>query len=123
MEKLTVDEILYQKAKEYCRTLKFEQRGDLYYALLDWCDKHDDIKENLAKKYDKYELVYIDKNGESHREEFMSEHGENPYKIAKERCSELFNESIQVIEFRHCPNPYLSYPDRMGSLIFSKEFY
>lgn len=118
---LTVDEVLYQKAKEYCRKLNPEARGDIYYALLDWCDQHKDIAESLTKKYDIYVVVYIDCNGDSHREEFVSCNGENPFKFARQRYGELLKRNVEVMEFRRCPNPYLSYPSRLGELILSYE--
>lgn len=117
----TADEILYQKAKEYCRKLNPEARGDFYYALLDWCDQRKDIVDSLAKKYDKYEIVYIDQYGESHREEITYCEYENTYMIARERYMKLIGDNAECIELRRCPNPYLSYPYRLGGLILSYE--
>lgn len=117
----TADETLYVKAKEYCRKLKPELRGDLFYALLDWCDQHNEIVNSLAKKADTYDILYIDKDGKSHKESFTAHNGENPYSLARQRYSELLSESVQVAELRHCPNPYLSGPERMGHLILSYE--
>ena len=117
----TVDEVLYQKAKEYCRKLKPEARGDFYYALLDWCDQRKDIMDSLAKKYDKYEIVYIDQYGKSHREEFTYCEHKNTYMVARERCTELIGDNVECLELRHCHNPYLGYPYRLGELILSYE--
>lgn len=117
----TADETLYVKAKEYCRKLKPELRDDLFYALLDWCDQHDEIRNRLAKKTDAYDVLYIDKNGKSHEESFTIHNGGDPYRLARKRYIELLSDSVQVAELRHRPNPYLSGPERMGHLILSYE--
>lgn len=119
--KLLADEQLYEKAKEYCRRLKPEMRGDIYYALLDWCDRRKDIVESLAKKNDKYQILYISDDGVSHIEEFSTAGYENPYLAARRRYGEIIQKDTQVAELRHCPNPYIHGIERLGSLIFSYE--
>lgn len=123
MEKneMTVDERLYLEAKRYCRSLKPEKRGDFYYVLLDWCDRHQEITDALAKRHTVYEIAYIDSSGNSHNETFTPVNGENPYPYARKRYGELLGESVLVAELRRLPNPYLSGPDRMGAVIMSYE--
>lgn len=117
----TVDEILYLKAKEYTRKCKPEMRGDLFYALLDWCDQHQEILESIARKEDTYDVLYIDKDGLSHTESFTGYSEGNPHRLARQRLSELIDDNIQVAELRHRPNPYISGTERMGRLILSYE--
>lgn len=117
----TVDEILYLKAKEYTRKCKPEMRGDLFYALLDWCDQHQEILESIARKEDTYDVLYIDKDGLSHTESFTGCSEGNPHRLARQRLSELIDDNIQVAELRHRPNPYISGTERMGRLILSYE--
>lgn len=119
--KLSADERLYLEAKRYCRRIKAEERGDLYYALLDWCDKHQDVLESLARAEDTYDVVYIDHAGESHQETFTEFSGGNPYRLARTRYGEILNSHPLALELRHRPNPYISGPARMGGLILSYE--
>ena len=116
-----IDERLYLEAKKYCRRCKPEMRGDLFYTLLDWCDQHQEILESIARKEDTYDVLYIDKDGVSHEESFSGFSEGNPHRIARQRLSELIDENIQVAELRHRPNPYITGPERMGSLILSYE--
>lgn len=116
---LTIDQELYIRAKEYIRRTKPENRGELYYTLLDWCDKHQDVRESVARVMDTYDVYYIDKNGVSHLESFTIGCGYNPYSFARKRYGELLSEQIQAVELRHRPNPYIAGPERMGRLIFS----
>lgn len=120
--KLSADENLYVKAKEYCRKTKPEFRGDLFYALLDWCDQHDEIRESLGRKYDTYTVEYVDNDGKAHRESFNVFDGGNPHHLARQRYSEVLERiDPKVIELRRSPNPWLPGQYRLGMLIMSHE--
>lgn len=114
----SIDENLYLKAKECCRKIPPEARGELYYLLLDWCDKRQDILQSLAQKNDKYELAYA-LNGEFHHEIFSTRSGNNPYAAARYKYLKLLTAGVDCIELRQLPNPYLSGEDRYGRLILS----
>ena len=115
----SIDEKLYLEAKKYCRKCKPEMRGNLFYALLDWCYQHQEILESIARREDTYDILYINKDGFSHKESFSGHSEGNPHRLARQRFSELIAEGVQVAELRHRPNPYISGPERDGSLILS----
>ena len=117
----SVDEKLYLEAKKYCRTCRPEMRGNLFYVLLDWCDRHQEILESIARKKDTYDILYINKDGFPHKESFSGYSAGNPHRLARQRFSELLDEGVQAAELRHRPNPYISGPERNGSLILSYE--
>lgn len=118
---LGVEERLYIEAKRYCRQAKPEARGDLFYALLDWCDKHQEVRESIARKEDTYDIAYIDRDGVSHKESFTVFDGGNPYSMARARYSEILKMHPLALELRHRPNPYICGPERMGGVILSYE--
>lgn len=121
MKNFNTDETLYLKAKKYIRKTKPENRGDLFYALLDWCDNHQEILKSIACKEDTYDVLYIDKDGVSHKESFCGWADGNPQRFARQRYHYLIDSGAQVIELRHRPNPYICGPERNGSLILSYE--
>lgn len=109
---------LYEYIRRNSRKMPHDE---LYYYLLDWADQHRDIQEEIARRYDAYEVCYIDSmTGQSERKTFKGENGNNPYFDARRFYGEIIN-IADVAELRHLPNPYISGPERMGRLILSYE--
>ena len=123
MEKplLSVDERLYVQARDYCRKLKPEARGTLYYVLLDWCDSHQEIRKSLEKKHDAYEVKYLDADGRAYAESFDMTNGDNPYTLARTRYGELLKMGMPLIELRRKLNPFSSGINRMSMVILHHE--
>lgn len=122
---LTSDEKLYHVAKTYCRRLKEEERGDLYYVLLEWLDAHSSMRKSLERRFDRYSVCYCDCNG-SHEIIFEGiVNDEDPYRRARKKYYEIVNEametSVYCVECRRLPNPYSVGMDRLGSVIISRE--
>ena len=106
---LTIDEKLYLEAKKYIRECKEENRGDLYYTLLDWCDSHlDKLKNSLFKKTDVYIITYRDKDGTIHTERFAyKDEFYNPYMDSVNRWNELVIDGNPYVILYINRNPYL----------------
>lgn len=123
---LTPDEKLYHVAKTYCRRLKEEERGDLYYVLLEWLDAHNSTRKSLERRFDRYSVSYCDCNG-SHEIIFEGiVNDEDPYRRACKKFDEITNEAmkstIYCVECRRLPNPYSVGMDRSSSVIISRDY-
>lgn len=121
------DELLYIAASAYCKdaALGKREKGDLYYALLNWRDTHDQVRENLARLNDTYEVCWYE-NGQPHREVFNVLAGDgsptNPYIDARMRYGNLVQTSgVEYAELRMYPNEYKSGPERNGRLLETYE--
>lgn len=69
------DVTLYEEFKNKARTMPHDE---LYYALLDWADQHQEVKEEYIKSIDTYEVRYIHKNGEHISKLFKTPCARNP---------------------------------------------
>lgn len=122
------DELLYVVSGAYCKeaALGKAPKTDLYYALLNWKDTHDQVRENCAKLADTYEVCWYE-NGQPHQEVFnvlTRECNCNPYIDARIFYEQLIQTSgVKCAELRMCPNEFESGPERNGRLIanFKKE--
>lgn len=110
------------KLYEYiCNNSRKMPHDDLYYNLLDWKDNHPEIREELARRNDTYEVCYIDSlTGESNREIFKGTNDGNPYILARKFYGEILD-MVDVAELRRLPNVYDFGENRMGKLILSFE--
>lgn len=74
-----VDVKLYTEFRKRSKTMPHDE---LFYAFLDWADKHPEIKNEYIKSIDTYSVIC--RTGEhQHIRLFTKNDGENPYKIAK----------------------------------------
>ena len=58
------DELLYLHALKYCENVQPSQRGDLYYAFLNWKDKHQDVRQRCINLSKVYRVRWIEKETE-----------------------------------------------------------
>lgn len=111
------DTILY---KLICEKSKNMPHDEMYYALLDWADQHQEVREQLAMDEDEYYVEYILKSGEKGYKSFKinncCEH--NPYIEARIFYGKI-KENCTCCELWHKPNPYIMGVDRKGKLILS----
>lgn len=115
----TTNEKLYLEAKKYARECKEENRGDLYYILLDWCDRQGtSLRDSVYKKTDIYSIEYQGKDrGEIHTEYFKyKDEFYNPYMDAFNRWNELVIDGNPYVSLTLTRLPYLS-PEGMNTKV------
>ena len=78
----------------------------LYYALLDWSDQHQDVRQEYIKKIDKYIVSYGDRYGNYVEEEFTSSRYDDPYKAARSFYM-IHKDDSEIIELRRAAHPYI----------------
>lgn len=116
-----VNEKLYLNAKKYARECKEENRGDLYYILLDWCDQQGTIlQDSVYKKTDVYTIEYQRNDGEIHTESFKyKDEFYNPYTDALNRFNELIIDGNPYVSLTLTRLPYLSPEGMNTNVLFS----
>lgn len=69
------DELLYVVSTAYCKeaALGKTPKSDLYYALLNWRDTHDQVRKNCARLADTYEVCWYE-NGQPIKRYSTSSH-------------------------------------------------
>lgn len=120
------DELLYVVSTAYCKeaALGKTPKNDLYYALLNWRDTHDQVRKNCAMLADTYEVCWYE-NGQPHQEVFnvlTRKCSCKPYVDARMFYGQIIQMSgVECAELRMCPNEFKSGPERNGRLIASFE--
>lgn len=109
---ITLYEIVRQKTKNM-------PRDELYYALLDWADQHEEVQQEVAKNHDTYTVDYIIKQSDgaekAYSRIFTNKGYENPCRSAREFYYKITEDAIYA-ELRRNPNPYLR-EDRLSKII------
>ena len=118
---LTINERLYLNAKKYARECKEENRGDLYYILLDWCEQQGQrLQNSVYKKTDVYIIEYQRNDGEICTESFKyKDEFYNPYTDALNRFNELIIDGNPYASLTLTRLPYLSLEGMNTNILFS----
>lgn len=98
---------------------------DLYYILLDWKDKHQDVRKEVEKKHDTYTVNWYDeKENSGHEMLFTSQKYNNPYISALTFFQEIKTKeygNISCGKLWHNANPFGTGMIRGSTLIGSFE--
>lgn len=121
------DELLFVTATEYCRNLPAERRGNLFYALLNWKDKHQDIQQRCARISTEYEVRWYEKGATQGKIKTFnaSNSKHNPMRDARVFYSQLYdNPNIACAELRLKNNDFIPGRDGLGGIVdsFDREF-
>lgn len=111
------DTILYKLIREKSKNMPHDE---MYYALLDWADQHQEVRDQLAMDEDEYYVEYILNNGEKGHKSFKACNccGHHPYIEARIFYGKI-KENCACCELWRKPNLYIMGADRKGKLILS----
>lgn len=114
----TIDEKLYLEAKKYIKECKEENRGNLFYTLLDWCDQQStSLQNSVYEKTDVYTIEYQGNDGEIHTESFKYKGKRyNPYTDALNHFNNLIIDGNLYVSLILTRLPYLS-PEGMNTTV------
>lgn len=74
------DELLYLHVLKYCENVQPSQRGDLYYAFLNWKDKHQDARQRCINLSKVYRVRWIEKETEREQIRYFYAMNSDTYK-------------------------------------------
>ena len=116
----SVDINLYEYIHDHSKEMS---HNELFYILLDWKDKHPEIRKALAKKYDTYTVKWYDESlHESQEMSFNDRECKNPYHDSLEIFCLCQNDpKISCAELWQNANPYCNDMIRTAKLLRSFE--